>query len=229
MSLYIVSTPIGNLQDITIRASKVLVYAETIICESTSKASILLNFIENEFNIERSEDQNIISLTEDEEEFKIPSLIQLLTEKDAVLISEAGTPLVSDPGFRLVREAIKRNINVISVPGATALVTALTSSGFPPDKFLFIGYLPKKENKRNGTLELIKEMKIKLGLTIIFYESPHRLTESLKAVNSILGDTEICVCRELTKIHEEIRREKVSESLSHFDKIAPKGEFTVLL
>jgi 16S rRNA (cytidine1402-2'-O)-methyltransferase len=226
-NLYIVSTTIGNLQDITIRAANILLNARIVIAESTSKAGILLDYLEKQFGTKRFADQKIISLTEDEEELKIPSLINQMLDEDAALISEAGTPLVSDPGFKLVRESIKRGINVISIPGASAVIAALTSSGLPTDKFTFLGYLPKKEGKRSESIRKLKEIKTNLG-TIIIFESPHRINETLMGLKNEFGDMEIVIARELTKVHEELRREKISDSLSHFEKIAPRGEFVIL-
>lgn len=227
-NLYIVATPIGNLQDTTIRAASTLLSVPIIIAESTSKAGILLEFLEKQFGKKRPENQKIISLTEDEEELKIPMLIPLIEQQDVAVISEAGTPLVSDPGFKLVREAIKRGINIISIPGATAVITSLTTSGLPSDKFMFAGYLPKKEGRRAEILLNLKEFKDKVGSTIIIYESPHRLTETLESMLRELGDLNIVIARELTKIHEEVRREKISEAIIHYKENSPRGEFVIL-
>lgn len=173
-------------------------------------------------------DQKIISMSEDEEEQKIPEIIRLLEGNDAALISEAGTPLISDPGFKLVRESIRRGINIVSIPGPTAIICALTSSGLPPDRFVFLGYLPKKEGKRMQILKSLNDARKLLNSTIILYESPHRLVDGLVLIKKVFGDIDIVIARELTKIHEEIRREKVSESIRHFGKNTPKGEFTIL-
>ena len=230
-NLYIVSTPIGNLQDITLRAAGILLDSRVIVAESTSKAGIMLNYLrktlpETATKI-RGSTPKIISLTEDEEENKIPQIMSLLEISDIALISEAGTPLISDPGFRLVRESIKRGINVVSIPGPTSPITALTASGLPTDKFLFLGYLPKKTSKLNEAIDLIKTIK-QSNITVILFESPHRLIETLETLRSSLGDINIVIARELTKIHEELRREKIFEAIVHFTKNQPKGEFVIL-
>ena len=223
-NLYIVATPIGNLQDISLRAMSLLLDSNVIIAESASKAGLLLNFIEKESNRKRPINQKIISLTEDEEENKIPQIFQELAENDAVLISEAGTPLISDPGFRLVREAIKKGINIIPVPGPSAPITALSASGLPTDKFIFLGYLPKNKSKAGKLLKSIKDIKT----TVIIFESPHRLISTLNLLSAEFGNIDIVISRELTKIHEEIRREKISDSIGHFGSVKPRGEFTLL-
>ncbi len=225
-NLYIVSTPIGNLQDITLRAAFTLLDATHIVAESTSKAGTLLSFLEEAFKYKKNQDQKIISLTEDEEENKIPSIISQLENSDLVLISEAGTPLVSDPGFKLVREAIKHGANVISIPGATAAITALTSSGLPSDKFLFLGFLPKSDTKKENIFKSIKASEIKY--TTIIYESPARLIDTLKIIQQVFGEIDIVTARELTKMHEEVKRGNVSEIVEHFTNQSPKGEFTIL-
>lgn len=224
MNLYIVATPIGNLQDITLRAARILLETPIIIAESTSKAGILFGFLKKEFPEIRSSTHKIISFTEGEEEQKIHSVIQALDQNDAVLISEAGTPLISDPGFKLVREAIKRGINVIPVPGPSSPIAALSASGLPTDKFTFLGFLPKSSSKRLKELNEAKKIKS----TIIYFESPHRINESLLDLISVFGDPEIVVARELTKIHEEIIRGKASTVLKSFEKKRPKGELTIL-
>ncbi|HVZ12310.1 MAG TPA: 16S rRNA (cytidine(1402)-2'-O)-methyltransferase [Patescibacteria group bacterium] len=229
MNLYIVSTPIGNLQDVTIRAAKILLEAKIIVTESPSKMGILLEFLEREFPGFENTEKQIVSLSEDEEEQKIPYVIKLLEYSDIALVSEAGTPLISDPGYKLVREAIKRGTNIISIPGAASPVAALTVSGMPPDKFAFLGYLPKKSGKRIEMLKRISEIKEKISMTVILFESPHRIIESLGDIQKTLGDIDIVITRELTKIHEEVRREKVSESIAHFTQTDPRGEFILLI
>lgn len=229
MNLYIVSTPIGNLQDSTLRALETILTTPVVITESTSKFGIISEFAEKTLNRQRIENQKVISYSEDEEEQKLPLLIKILEENDAALVSEAGTPLISDPGFKLIREAIKRDINVISIPGATAPIAALTSSGLPNDKFMFLGFLPKKESKKSEMLTRVQKFREELGFTLIFFESPHRIIESLQAINQTFGDISIVVSRELTKIHEEIKREKISSLVEYFEKHPAKGEFVILL
>ena len=232
--LYIVSTPIGNLQDITLRAATTLLSVPYIITESTSKTANLLEFVRNNLSNTpgvkeaytpgvRKNNQKIISFSEDEEDEKLPYIIKLLEENDAALVSEAGTPLISDPGFKLVREAVNRGITVVSIPGATAPIAALTSSGLPTDKFFFAGYLPKKEGKRTELLKKLKEFKQDIGSTLIFFESPHRLVGSLNTIQQVFGDIDIVITRELTKIHEEVWRGKISNC-----PVTLKGEMVLL-
>lgn len=219
-TLSIVSTPIGNLDDITIRAIKTLFTADLILCEDTRHSGMLLTELSKRYG--ELFDQNpdwkpkLISYYDEIEEKKLPEVIDLLMQGNHLaLISDAGTPLINDPGFRLVRECIKRNIKVESIPGSSALLTALTSSGFPSDKFIFLGYTHAKNFKY-----------VQPGVTAIFYEAPHKLLQNLKDMQSVFGDIEICVARELTKIHEEVWKGKISEAITHFAN--PKGEFVLL-
>ena len=223
-TLYIVATPIGNLQDITLRAAQILLSVPYIIAESASKAGILLNFLEKQFGQKRIVDQKIISMNEDEEEQKIPEIIRRLQENDAALISEAGTPLISDPGFKLVREAIRKGVRIVPIPGPSATLAALSVSGLPTNKVTFVGFLPKSDSKR--IIELIKLRKT--NSTIILFESPYRLVQALIDIREVFGNIDIAVARELTKIHEEILRGKVSDALFRFEQKPPKGEFVVL-
>lgn len=227
--LYIVATPIGNLGDITLRAIETLKSVDIIACEDTRVSSKLLH----EYGI----DKPLVAVNDFNEAAKITQVISFLKDgKSVALISDAGTPLVSDPGFKIVREVILEGFKVESIPGASSVIAALTVSGMPPDKFLFVGYLPKKEEKRKQLLQSLKsychpELISGSGIksTVIFFESPFRLLATLKSLQDVFGDIEICICRELTKIHEEVRREKVSQSIEHFSKIAPKGEFVLLV
>ncbi|OGH16701.1 MAG: 16S rRNA (cytidine(1402)-2'-O)-methyltransferase [Candidatus Levybacteria bacterium RIFCSPHIGHO2_02_FULL_40_18] len=223
-NLYIVATPIGNLQDITLRAANILLGSNVIIAESASKAGILLDFLEKEFKRKRINEQKIISMIEEEEENEIPSILKLVETNDVALISEAGTPLISDPGFKLVRECIRRGVRIIPIPGASAFIAALSVSGLPINKVTFNGFLPKSEAKMRAKLVKLKNS----DSTIVLFESPHRLIKTLKNIQEVFGDIEIVVARELTKIHEEIRRGKISESIEHFEKVKPKGEFVIL-
>jgi len=221
-TLYLVSTPIGNLEDITSRAKRILSEVDIIACEDTRKTGNLLK----QLNISKPK---LLSYYEENELKRIPQIIQFLKEgKNVALVSNAGTPTVSDPGFKLVRECIKEKIKVESIPGASAILTALVSSGLPTDKFLFLGYLPKKQGKRQKLLEGLPTIYHNIVVTTIIFLSPHRLVKELKDIKEVFGDIEIVICRELTKIHEEIRREKISKSISYFEKVKPKGEFTLL-
>lgn len=218
--LYLVSTPIGNLEDITLRAKRILEEVEIIACEDTRKTGLLLTRL----NIPRKQ---LLSYYEENEIERIPQIIQLFKQgKNVTLVSNAGTPTISDPGFKLVRECLNQGIEVEAIPGPSAVLSALVSSGLPTDKFLFLGYLPKKQGKRQ---ELLKNCKLlTVHCTLIFFESPYRLIETLEVLKETFGDIQIVICRELTKIHEEIRREKISKSLEHFQKVKPQGEFTIL-
>lgn len=236
--LYLVATPIGNMEDITLRAIKVLGEVDYIACEDTRKTGILLRAISNMYNKLVYYTQGkvfrkpqLISYYEQNERQRIPQIISLLKEgKSVALVSNAGTPTLSDPGFKLVRECVKEGIRVISIPGPSAILTALTSSGLPTDKFLFLGYLPKKQGKRKSMFfdlfHCFKTLK-QTHPTIVFFEAPHRLIESLTDLKEVFGDIEIVIGRELTKLHEEIRREKISQSLEHFAQTPPRGEFTI--
>jgi len=220
---YIVATPIGNLQDITLRAIKVLQNVDVIACEDTRKTGILLSQILSSENPK----PRLISYYEQNELQRIPEIISAIKDGlNIALVSDAGTPTISDPGFKLIRECIKEGIKVESLPGASSVLTALTVSGLPTDKFLFIGYPPKKPGHRKTLFENLTKLPIKT--TIILFESPHHLIRTMEGMRNVLGDINIVICRELTKVYEEIRREKISKSLEHFSKITPKGEFVIL-
>lgn len=223
--LYLVSTPIGNLEDITLRAKRILSKVDIIACEDTRKTGLLLARLD----LVRgwTSKPKLLSYFEENETRRIPEIIQMLKQgKNVALVSNAGTPTISDPGFKLVRECISQGIKIEAIPGPSAILTALVSSGLPTDKFLFLGYLPKKQGKRK---ELLKNCKLlTVRCTLIFFESPFRLIETLNDLKEIFGDIEIVICRELTKIHEEIRREKIGLAINHFEQEKPKGEFVLL-
>lgn len=222
--IYIVSTPIGNLQDITFRAIDTLKSVDLILAEDTRSTGTLLAH----YNITGHE---MLSFYEGNEEQRFPFIFKCLQEgKNIALVSESGTPLVSDPGYKLIHEFVKYGIQVVSIPGPTALISALAVSGLPTNAFLFLGFLPKKEGKAKNTLEQTKLALSTLETckTVILYESPHRIVKTLKNINNTFGDIDVVIARELTKIYEEIRREKVSESIKHFTDTVPRGEFTLL-
>jgi 16S rRNA (cytidine1402-2'-O)-methyltransferase len=222
--LYIVATPIGNLQDITLRAVKVLQEVDVIACEDTRKTGILLSKILPP----DAKKPRLVSYYEQNELQRIPEVIAAIKDGlNIALVSDAGTPTISDPGFKLVRECVREGIRIESLPGASSVITALTVSGLPTDKFLFVGYPPKKPGHRDNLFKKLAELPIKT--TIIFFEGPHHLIRTLEGMKVAFGDIDIVICRELTKIYEEIRREKISQSLDHFVKITPKGEFVILL
>jgi len=221
--LYLVSTPIGNIEDITIRAKKVLSEVDVIACEDTRKTGLFLQRLEVPY-------KETISYFEGNEDRRIPEIINLLVSgKDVALVSNAGTPTVSDPGFKLVRECQNLGIKVISIPGASAFLTALVSSGLPPDKFLFLGFLPLKGSKRQKIWDMIKKIEEnEIKPTIIIYESPYRLIKTLKDLQNNFGDIEIVISRELTKIYEEVKRDNIKNLISFFEITKPQGEFTLL-
>ncbi len=228
-TLYIVATPIGNMQDITLRAISVLSKVNYIACEDTRKTAFLLKEVNGMQSTERSSRPFLISYYEQNESQRIPKIINILENGfDAALVSDAGTPAISDPGFKLIRECIRGGIKVISVPGPTSLISALVTSGLPTDKFLFLGYPPRKPGHRIKFFQKITPALDSVGVTVILFESPHRILQTLEELNKVFGDIDIVICRELTKVHEEVRREKISSSIAHFSKINPKGEFVIL-
>ena len=227
--LYIVATPIGNMQDITLRAINVLQSVDVIACEDTRKTGILLQNLPSKtlqgHALEKK--PRLVSYYEQNELQRIPEVIAAIKDGlNIALVSDAGTPTISDPGFKLVRECIRERIKVESLPGASSVITALTVSGLPTDKFLFIGYPPKKPGHRKTLFENLVKMPIKT--TIIIFEGPHRIERTLGGIKEVFGDIDIVICRELTKIYEEVRREKISKTLEHFGQTLPKGEFVIL-
>jgi len=230
-TLYIVATPIGNLQDITVRAAKLLTDIEYIACEDTRHTGLLLEHLRNTYlqNPMVVKKPKLISFYDDNEDKRIPEIITLLKNgNDVAIVSDAGTPGISDPGFTLVRECVKQGIKVSGLPGPSSVTLALVLSGLPTDKFLFLGYLPKKEGNAIRLLESLKENQKNIKATYIFFESPHRLIQSLKLLKTIFGDIEIVLCRELTKIHEEVIRGTINSVLVKYETKEPKGEFVIL-
>jgi len=227
--LYIVATPIGNMQDITLRAIKVLQSVDVIACEDTRKTGLLLHNLASQGQaLQKAVKPKLVSYYEQNELQRIPEVIAAIKDGlNIALVSDAGTPTISDPGFKLVRECIKEGIKVESLPGASSVISALTVSGLPTDKFLFVGYPPKKPGHRKTLFENLTKMPIKT--TIILFEGPHHIIRTLEGIKEVFGDIDIVICRELTKIYEEIRREKISQSLSYFARTTPKGEFVILL
>lgn len=262
-TLFIVATPIGNLEDITIRAIKTLLTVDFIACEDTRRTGILLaelkkrnsSVILNESaDWRRSEEsrthvrthsdirqrsldcarddssQRLVPYHDHNEANATAQLMEYLTQgKSVALVTDAGTPLISDPGYLLVKECRKRDVPVVSVPGPAAFLTALTSSGLPANHFLYLGYPPEKQSHR---LQLFQELfqcfkTLKhIAPTIIFYCAPHKLEANLKDMQEVFGDIEITLARELTKIHEQIWTGPISQALTTFPN--PKGEFVIL-
>ena len=217
-TLYLVSTPIGNLEDITLRALKVLKEVTVIAAEDTRHSGRLLKRYEI--------DTPLLSYHEHNEQVRIPAILSSLNADQAVaLISDAGTPLISDPGLKLVQAACKAGHSVVPIPGASAILAALTASGLPSDRFLFLGFPPRKSKARQ---ELLKSLAAEPG-TLIFYESPRRLRTLLEDTTDCLGpDRPLVVARELTKLHETIWRGSASEAVTAFTQ-APLGEVVVLV
>ncbi len=218
-TLYLVATPIGNLADITHRALQVLGDVDLIACEDTRHTHKLLNHY--------GLSTKTISYHEHNEQQRAAELIERLKQgSNIAVVSDAGTPSISDPGFRLVRAAIENEIAVIPVPGPSALIAALIAAGLPTDEFFFAGFLPSKTSARRARLNELQSV----PGTLIFYEAPHRLAATLKDAYEILGEREAVVARELTKLHEEIRRGKLSELTADYtDKNDIRGEIVVLI
>ncbi len=214
--LFVVATPIGNIKDITLRALEILKEADLILCEDTRRTRPLLTHygISNELQ----------SYNEHNERDIIPKIIEMLEDgHNIALVSDAGTPGISDPGYRLVREARIHGIEVVSVPGPSAVIAAISISGLPTDKFVFEGFLPRKKNKRLKRLGFLKNE----DRTIIIYESVHRIERTLREILEIMGDREVALCRELTKLHEEVKFGQLSDIIA--EGIKEKGEFVIVL
>lgn len=217
-TLYLVATPIGNLADITHRAIDVLTNVAVIACEDTRHTRKLLQH----YGISTK----TVSYHEHNEQERARQLIDVLREgKDVAVVSDAGTPSISDPGFRLVRAAIENNVSVVPVPGPSALISALIAAGLPTDEFFFGGFLPARSNARRTKLT---EMRSVPG-TLVFYEAPHRLAETLRDAHEILGEREAVVARELTKLHEELRRDRLSKLAEHYSSEEVRGEIVLLI
>jgi len=216
--LYIVSTPIGNLEDITLRALATLKEVDFIAAEDTRHSLKLLNY----YNISKP----LISYWSEKEKIRAEQIIERLKAgQSCALISDAGTPGISDPGAVLIRMAIEEGISLIPVPGASALIAALSISGLSTEEFIFLGFLPSKPSERQKKLtELSFETR-----TIIFYEAPHRIIEALTDILHILGDRKAAVAKEITKLHEDISRGKISEILDVLNNMKIAGEFVIVL
>jgi 16S rRNA (cytidine1402-2'-O)-methyltransferase len=224
---YIVSTPIGNLNDLSLRQAYTIASSDYLLCEDTRSAATLLQYIKNKLKINIKSGQRIVSYYKDREYDKSFKVLELLKQKRTVsLISESGTPLISDPGLYLFKLVIKNNIPYSVIPGPTALITALVNSGFKFKSFLFTGFLPKKEKEVIKTISNFKKINSLFPDTIlIFYESTFRIIESLKIFDKLIPNANISVCREMTKKFEEIIRGKPKELINR----KYKGEITVVL
>ncbi|MCY4033663.1 MAG: 16S rRNA (cytidine(1402)-2'-O)-methyltransferase [Hyphomicrobiales bacterium] len=220
--LYITATPIGNASDITLRALEILRFADILLCEDTRATRRLLEI----HSVKRARDSRILAYHDhSSDKIRRGILDDVEGGKAVALVSEAGMPLVSDPGYRLVRDALERGIDVTCAPGANAVLTALTLSGLPSDQFFFAGFPPSKQSSRRKFLSALEG----IPATLIFFESPHRLAESLKDMASIFKERSGTVARELTKRFEEIKRGTLEELADFYTGQAPKGEMVVLV
>jgi 16S rRNA (cytidine1402-2'-O)-methyltransferase len=218
-TLYLVATPIGNLEDVTRRALRVLSEADVVACEDTRRTRTLLEH----FQIRA----RTVSYHEHNERERAEELARLIEEGQTVaLVSDAGTPGVNDPGYRLVRACVERGLSVVPVPGPTAFVAALTASGLPTDEFYFGGFLPARSHARRERLASVKHLRA----TLVFYETPHRLAHALADALEVLGEREAAVARELTKLHEEIVRGRLSQLIQRFTpEGAARGEMVLVI
>ncbi|MBR6713946.1 MAG: 16S rRNA (cytidine(1402)-2'-O)-methyltransferase [Bacteroidaceae bacterium] len=216
--LYIVPTPVGNLEDITLRALRVLEEADLILAEDTRTSSVLLKH----YDIHRP----LQSYHKFNEHKAVDMLVERLKGGETMaLVSDAGTPGISDPGFLLARECVRAGVEVQCLPGATAFVPALVASGLPCDKFVFEGFLPQKKGRMTRLQQLSTEDR-----TIVLYESPYRVVKTLEQLAEVMGpDRQVAVCREISKVHEQTVRGTLSEALAHFREHAPKGEFVIII
>jgi 16S rRNA (cytidine1402-2'-O)-methyltransferase len=213
--LYVVSTPIGNLEDISLRALRLLKQVDLIAAEDTRTTRNLLNFYDIKTPLTSYHEHNKLS--------KLGYLLHRLEEKDVALVSEAGMPGLSDPGYELIAAAIERGIPVVPIPGASAAITALVVSGLPASQFLYLGFLPRRKGARRRLFKSVVDE----PRTVVAFESPHRLVETLSDALEVFGDRKVAVCRELTKVYEEVFRGRLSQAIEHFAQ--PKGEFTLVI
>jgi len=216
-ALYLVATPIGNLEDISPRAIRILREVILIAAEDTRHTGTLLKHFDIKTQSTSYFEHNKLS--------KLDFILEKLSQGDVALVSDAGTPAINDPGYELVKAALASGWDVLPVPGPSAPIAALTASGLPTDSFLYLGYLPHKSNERRKVVEQIAN----LSYTLIFFESPHRIIESLEDILSTLGDRRICVAREMTKMFEEYWRGNISGALEYFKSQPARGEFTLVI
>lgn len=237
-NLFIISTPIGNLEDITLRALKVLFSVTVIACEDTRRTGLLLSNYESKINesllripeLKIGTKRKLISYYDQTEDTRFYEILDYLESgTDVALVSDSGTPLISDPGYKLIRECVKKNIRVIPVPGSSSVLSALVGSGLPVNNFLFLGYPSENKNKRLKLFSFLKNNEIRNfgNLTVVFFLSPHKLISTLREIESIIGDTEIVLARELTKMHEQFFRGIITRAIDEFSY--PKGEFVLLI
>lgn len=219
--LIIVATPIGNLKDVTLRSLEILKGVDGIICEDSRRTSLLLNH----YSIKKP----LLVLNNFNEAREVPSIMEKLKQGQSLaLVSDAGTPLISDSGFKLVRECLSQDIPVDSLPGPSSVITSLTLSGLPPDKFLFLGFLPEKQGHRKELLKKLTLINNNIRLTYIIFLAPHKLVKTLEEMKEVLGDKEVVLAKELTKIHQSVEKRLISHWLGYFKKQNPKGEYSLL-
>ena len=216
-TLYLVATPIGNLEDMSLRALRVLKQVTLIAAEDTRTARNLLTH----FGLATP----VTSYFEHNKLTKLDHILDALERGDVAVVSEAGMPGLSDPGYELVRAALARSIRVVPIPGASALTTALVASGLPTDQFVYLGFLPRQKSARRKLLQSVADE----PRTLVAYEAPHRLRASLDDIAQVLGNRTLCAARELTKLYEEFFRGSVDAAREHFAKTAPRGEFTLVI
>jgi 16S rRNA (cytidine1402-2'-O)-methyltransferase len=216
-TLYLVATPIGNLEDISARALRVLSQAVVVAAEDTRHTRKLLDHYQIRTPLTSYHEHNKLS--------KLDLVMNALDRGDVALVSDAGTPALNDPGFELVRAALQAGHQVSPVPGPSAPVSALVASGLPTDAFLYLGYLPRKSSERRQKLQEVAD----LPYTLVTLEAPHRILSALQDLLDVLGDRQVAVARELTKLHEEILRTTLSQALAYFQTEAPRGEFTLVI
>ena len=216
-TLYLVATPIGNLEDITARAVRVLSQVPLIAAEDTRQTRKLLNHLHIQ--------TRLISYYEHNKLNRLDAILEALSTGDVALVSDAGTPVLNDPGFLLLQAALQVGHQVSPIPGPSAPIAALVVSGLPTDRFIYLGYLPRKASERQKYLQEVKE----LPYTLVLLEVPHRLTDSLPDIETVLGDRRIAVARELTKLHEQVFRGLVSDATKYFLANPPRGEITLVI
>lgn len=216
--LYIVPTPIGNLEDITLRALRILKEADLILAEDTRTSAVLLKH----YDIHRP----LQSYHKFNEHKAVAALVERLKGGATMaLVSDAGTPGISDPGFLLARECVRQGVEVQCLPGATALVPALVASGLPCDRFVFEGFLPQKKGRMTRLQQLAAEQR-----TVVIYESPYRVLKTLTQMAEVMGETRpVAVCREISKVHEQVVRGTMAEAIAHFQANEPRGEFVIII
>lgn len=220
-TLVIIATPIGNLKDITFRAVETLQQVDGVICEDTRRTSLLLNH----FQIKKP----LITLNDFNEAYTFPTILQrLMSGENLALVSDAGTPLISDPGYKLIRACLENGIEVDSLPGPVSPMVALTLSGLPPDKFFFLGYLPEKPGKRADLLHKLISINQQLPTTFIAFVAPHKLIKTLEEMTQIIGDIDVVLASELTKLYQSVKKQKINSWLADFKTKPPKGEYVLL-